>query len=214
MRRVRVPVALRGAVVAASTPLLVALSAADADAQALPRRDFHGGMYTGLGYNGSLPEAIAGAGIWHFFGSTRLGVFADGKITVSSLTGDDNYCPSQLDDCSVSFVEQERTDVVVRDEEEWLLLNVGGMYALAPEFALMFGAGLARKTRIRQYLTQDETEWITDTGTYFVRFDPKPTWEPQVVVGGLLRAGGNLAFSFGYETAPTGLTVGAYLVLP
>lgn len=214
MRRARVPVTLSAPIVAAFTCVLAALSPADAAAQAVPLRDFHGTMRTGLGYNGSLPEAFAGAGVWHFFGSTRFGVFADAKFTTSSLTGDDKYCPSPLDECSVGFVEQERDDVVIRDEDEWLLFNIGGMYAVAPELAIMVGGGLARKTRIREYLTENETQWLTPTGTYFVRRDPEPSWDPQAVVGGLLRAGPHLAFSFGYETAPSGLTVGAYLVLP
>lgn len=214
MRQARVPVMLGPIVATAFTCVLVVLSVTDVAAQAVPRRDFYGTMRTGLGYNGSLPEAIAGAGVWHFFGSSRFGVFADGKFTTSSLTGDDKYCPSQLGACSVQFVEQERDDVVIRDEDEWLLFNVGGMYALTPEFAVMLGGGLARKTRIREYLTENETQWLTVNGTYFVRRDSEPIWDPQAVVGGLLRAGPHLAFSFGYETAPSGLTVGAYLVLP
>jgi hypothetical protein len=103
----------------------------------------------------------------------------------------------------------------VRDEDEWLMLNFGGVYALAPEFAIMVGGGAVRKRQIREYLVESEQLWITPTGTYFVSRDGDgDSWTPQAVVGGLFRASSSLAFSFAYETGVSGLTVGLYWAVP
>lgn len=199
----------------ASACVLLATLPAEAGSQAVSDRNFLGTMRSGIGYSAALPDAVVGAGLWRFLGSSRFGVFADAKFTPSSLTNDDNYCPGELSECTASFVERERGDRQVRDEKEWLIFNVGGMYALTPEFAVMLGGGMARRTQVREYLVEDELLWITPNGTYFVsRDDDGASWRPQTVIGGLLRAGPRLAFSFSFETAARGLSVGAYLAVP
>ena len=85
-------------------------------AQAEPRH-FRAGMRTAIGYTAALPETQLGVGAFHFLGSTRTAIFADWKITVGSLQEDENYCPTALAECVVDWVERERNDFRVRDEE-------------------------------------------------------------------------------------------------
>jgi hypothetical protein len=205
---------ISAAAVALLAPLM--LSAAAANAQAGPQRDFHTTLRHGAGYSGVFPDAALGAGIFSFLGNTRFGVFADGKMTVPRLTSSEGYCPPEIAVCTVEWVQANRNDLMIRDENELLIFNAGGMYAITPEFALMLGAGMARTTRLREYFhdTDDEIGRIGDSGAYFVLHETEPTWGVQGVAGLLFRAGRNLVFRFGYETAPGGMSVGIYWALP
>lgn len=196
--------------------LLLCGFAMDGSAQVVPDRNLQTGMRTGIGYNGAVPDAAAGAGVWHFLGESRFGAFVDGKMSTSNIADDDTYCPAALSQCTVSYVTETRTnfDFLLRDHDEWLAFNAGGMYAVTPEFALMLGAGLVRQTRFREFVTDEEELWITSTGTFIVDRAPDEDWGAQAVVGGLLRMGSSLAGSFAYETRNRGISVGLYWVLP
>jgi hypothetical protein len=201
--------------IAALTLILSGAGTVQAAAQApAPPRDFHSGMAWGIGYSGTIPEAYFGAGGWHLLRGNRFGVFADGKVTLPTFTAHDNYCPPSLQECSITWVQQNRNDFDLRDENEWLIFNVGGLYAFYPEFALMLGGGMARLRRVREYVDPEEDPdiRITPEGNYFVPHFAEPSWTAQAVVGLLMRAGNRLAFSFGYETAPRGMTIGVFII--
>jgi hypothetical protein len=195
--------------------LALAAGAGPLDAQTpRPARAFGSGMKYGIGYTAAVPEAVLGLGGFAFFGESRLGAFADFKITVPSLSNDDFYCPAPIDPCTVDFVEANRNDNELQVIDEWMLFNGGVMYAVTPELAFLAGAGIVRKTVFREFFhdEQDPAERITPTGGYYVDDDEGSGWEPQFVGGVLFRAGPRLAFRIGYETAPGGMSVGAYIV--
>lgn len=196
--------------------LLLVATASKLGAQVAPSRDFRSSMRTGIGYTAAFPDAIAGAGAWHFLGASPFGVFADAKLTVPSRRNSDRYCPPALEQCVIAWVETERNDIPLRNWDEYLLLNAGGVYAITSEFAFLLGAGVSRWRGVREYIDeeQDPDLRINDTGSYYVDHQLEPDWSAQVVAGMLLRAGRNVAFRFGYESAPGGLSVGAYFVLP
>lgn len=189
--------------------LLLALPAHDADAQM--RRDFHDGMRTGIGYSGVLPDAMAGIGIWNMV-TERVGFFADAKMTPTSRRDHADFCPAIFDPCTVEQVESQFIHNIIRDDEEYRIGNVGGMYAITPEFMFMLGAGVARKRTVREYFDEAEDP-ITETGQYFVDHYPDPETEFQAVAGMMIRAGNRLAFRFGYESAPGGMSLGGYFIL-
>lgn len=194
---------------------VLAAAVAPLDAQTpRPSRAFGSGMNYGIGYTAALPEAALGAGGFAFFGDSRLGVFADFKITVPSLSGDQFYCPAPVNPCTVDFVEANRNDAELQIIDEWMVFNGGAMYAITPELAVLLGAGIVEKTRFREFFhdEQDPAERITPTGGYYVDDEEGSGWEPQFVGGVLFRAGRRLAFRIGYETAPGGMSVGAYIV--
>jgi hypothetical protein len=200
--------------------VLVAAAATDAAAQNIPERNFYTGMRRAVGYSGQVPEALLGVGAWAFLGESRFGVFVDGKMTYPKYSSHSNYCPPALQTCSVEWVEANRlsgdnADFIIRDENDWFILNGGMAYAVAPEFAVMVGAGMARRSRVREYLDDEESAElrITESGSYFAPHgDTK--WEPQAVASVMMRASNYIAFSFGVETGPRGMTVGLYFVLP
>jgi hypothetical protein len=192
------------------TVALTCLLAASADAQT--RRDFSSGMKMGIGYSGVVPDAVAGGGVWRMI-SPRYGIFADVKTSVESLRDETFYCPPAVATCTVEWVEANRNDVFIRDETEYLIGNIGVMYAITREFMFMLGGGVARTRTVREYYDESE-EPIVEFGSYYVDHEPDPELEPQAVIGMLMRAGNRLAFRFGYETAPGGMSIGAYFVLP
>jgi hypothetical protein len=195
--------------------LALAAAVAPLDAQTRPARAFGSGMRYGFGYTAAVPEAVLGAGGFAFFGDSRFGVFTDFKLTMPRLTGDDNYCPPQIaSTCTVDYVIAERNDAEIRIADDWLLFNGGAMYAVTPELVVMAGAGIARRSTYREFFhdEQDAAERITPTGGYYVDDDDGSGWEPQFVGGVMFRAGPRLAFRFGYETAPGGMSIGAYIV--
>lgn len=190
--------------------LLLSLSAA-AKADAQIRRDFHSGMRTAIGYSGALPAAAAGVGVWNMV-STQFGIFADAKMTPTSRRDHAMHCPPTLTPCTVAQVEAERNDLIIRDDDEYVIFNAGGMYAITREFMFMLGGGLARTRSVREYFDESEDP-ITETGQYFVDHQPDPETTLQLVAGMMIRAGDRLAFRFGYETAPGGMSLGGYFVV-
>jgi hypothetical protein len=195
---------------AIATALFLHLADA-AGAAAQIGRDFHNGMRTAIGYSGVLPDAAAGIGVWHMV-STRYGIFADAKMTPTSRRDHEMHCPPAVVPCTVAQVEQEFVHLIIRDDDEHVIFNVGGMYAITREFMFMLGGGVARTRSVREYFDESE-EPITDTGQYFVDHDPDPDTSLQLVAGMMIRAGQRLAFRFGYETVPGGMSLGGYFVV-
>lgn len=196
--------------------LLPVLFVGTVQAQAAPpARNFYTTMRTGIGYSAVLPDAVVGAGFFHLF--SRFGVFAEGKLTLPSITGDEEYCPSALGSCDVEWVLANRNDQEADAFDEYLIFNAGIVYAVTPEFALMFGGGAAREDHYKEYLDEnfeDPDLRITETGRFFVDDLAPSGWKANAVASALLRAGKNFVFRFGYESAPGSMSVGAYFVLP
>jgi hypothetical protein len=186
-------------------------------------RDFHDGMSTAIGYTGVLADALLGAGMWQMIPGTPYGLFVDWKQTDSSVRDEDNYCPAGalppvVPACTMAAVESRWNDFPLRDVREFLIFNVGGIYALTPELALMVGAGAVRPRITREY--SELVDWesgdeprVSEYGVYFAPENEEDEWTSQFVIGGLLRAGPRLVFRVGYETAPGGFSIGGYLVV-
>jgi hypothetical protein len=90
------------------------------------------------------------------------------------------------------------------------------VYALSGEFAVLVGAGAARLRQFREYVddTEDGDARITWEGNYLVPHSPPEQWKPQAVVHGMFRVGSRVAFSFGYETTPANMSLGACVMFP
>jgi hypothetical protein len=205
---------IRRHVTTASAVAALVACASGLEAQSGTARNFRAGVHTAIGYTGVLPEAQIGAGVLQFFGNRGIGVFADWKMTFGSIDGDEEHCPPAIETCSVTWALANRNDLSLGAYSEWLVFNAGAVYALTQEFAVVLGAGMARKTRYQEYLHEAEPEErITNSGRYFVYDEPGREWVAQAVGGLLLRAGPRLAFRVGYETAPGGMSVGGYFVI-
>lgn len=205
---------LRRAALLAS--LAAPLATLPLQAQLREPRDFRSGLRTGFGYAGVLPDAVYGLGAFHFAGKRPVGVFVDVRLTaLSGIRHANEYCPAGIVQCTKAWVLDNRNDMNVGEPKEWLAFNAGLAYALTPEFAVLFGGGMARETQFHEYFdeTADGAVRVTESGSYYVDNDTTPTWTPQAVVAILMRGGRNLAFRLGYETVLGGLELGAYIRL-
>lgn len=184
---------------------------------------FERGIRTAIGYAGVLPDAMLGAGALHRFEGTRWGGFADVKTTSGSVTSDRDYCPAGarppvVEACTIAAVEARWNDIPLRDVDEYLLVNAGVLRVLTEELALLVGVGLARPRLIREYAENINRELgeeprVSEFGVYFAPLEEDPAWTPQLAVGALFRAGPRFLIRIGYETAPGGMSIGAYFVV-
>lgn len=178
------------------------------------RRDFDGGIRSGVGYTAVMPDAMVGVGAWHLFGSGRFGMFADAKTSFPDLRDDGDYCPAEIGSCTVADIEANRIEVKIRDVDQYLIFNVGAMITLGPELAFLLGVGPVRHARFREFsdLANDPGFTITDDGTYWAPHESTPQWGTQAVLGLLMRLGSRIVVRFGYETSPGGMSAGGYWV--
>jgi len=204
----------RFAVVAPVVLLLLPLMSAAG--QTPPRRDFKNGMRTGIGYTAAMPDAMAGAGVWHLFGSGRFGAFADAKTSFPDLTRDQDYCPVQVSPCTVADIQDLRSELKLREVDQYVIVNAGLVIRAGPEVSFLIGAGRARHSRLVEFadIVNDPEFLVTEDGTYWAPGTPMEEWSVQAVVGALMRLGNHVVVRFGYETKPGGLSLGGYLVLP
>ena len=177
-------------------------------------RDFRSGMGPGIGYSGAIPHAELGVGAFHFVRS-RVGVFAEAKMTVGTLKDHVYYCPPAITTCDVSWVMSERNDLHVRSKSEWRAFNAGAVYGLTRELAIFLGAGAAREKRFDEFFddaTDEEQERVTEDGSYYVPDSAHSGWRVQFVSGVAFRAGPRLAARFGFESAVKGASISLYIV--
>lgn len=202
----------RTSVSVATLALLLASAGAVATQQA-PRRTFESGMRTGIGYTAVMPDAMAGIGAWHLFGSGRLGAFADAKLSHPDLTKDEEYCPPAISPCTAATVRATRPEIWLQDKDQFLIVNAGLVINATPEISFLAGAGPVRRARYTEFasIALDPDEFITNSGAYWVPEAPRTVWEVQAVVGMLMRLSGRIVVRFGYETAPGGMSAGGYL---
>lgn len=196
----------------AAAAVLMATMAGGAAAQGRAISNPDNPMKTGIGYHGVFPVAKLGIDAWHFIGATRFGVFANAKATFPTWRSKSHYCPETLESCSTEDVRDTGGSILyLRDRTDWMLLNAGAMYALSPDFALRVGAGVARRRPVAEFV--DESHEVIANSTFLVPY-PNDRWDVQYVGSILLRVSNSLALTFGYETEPRGLALGASYVLP
>jgi hypothetical protein len=201
--------------VAAFATLSALLSVGGLQGQALSRRTFEAGIRTGVGYTPVVPHVMLGAGAWHLFGGGKFGVFADAKTTHPRYRSDKDYCPPAIEPCTVPAVEDLRFDLKLRDVADYVIFNAGAVVPLGPEFAVLAGAGVVRRTRFREYYdgALDPDFLITEDGSYYAPHEPATSWGAQAVVAMLIRISGRVVLRFGYERGPGGMSLGGYWAL-
>ena len=168
------------------------------------------GPYFGIGYVANAPDLLGGAAgyvVFPFAGG--LGLYLDAKFDVDS--------PSRGDDFISTLTDREVEDQVsgvefIDDRDSWRSFNVALVRPVTSALSLYAGAGVARRTRYREY--RDPEGELGRLG-FFVVEAPAEEWTPvNALAGGFLRLGRWLDFQFGLESKPRGFTVGGALRLP
>jgi hypothetical protein len=154
----------------------------------------------GMGYSAVIPEANMGVGLFYFPASSKVGFFADAKMTPRSLRDQPGFLGH------VNPIEVR--DPLLRTTNEWRVLNAGIALPLNPDFVILLGGGAAH---LREIL-----EFVDLAGEFsYLGEDPSRTgWRSNAVLGLMIRGGREIGFRFGLESAPRKLSVGVYLFLP
>lgn len=189
--------------------LLTAAGAAPLAGQAARATpDWRAGNTVGVGYTGSLPRALLGG--WAYVITPALGgigVIGQLRTTHRSHEGDEQFIPGMTVQQAIDF-----NDRFVRTVEHWRVANIGVIRPVTAELALYGGAGLGHGRMYDEYY--DETSQRGEFGFYRVLNDAESGGRLNLTTGAVFRAGRRVAFQFGLETAPRGMTAGASLLLP
>jgi hypothetical protein len=169
---------------------------------------------TGVGWVGAVPEALLGFGAFHFFGQSNWGLYSDVKLTHDARSRDPDFNSS----LTVARVEAEfdpELMVPIHDWEDYVLLNLGLMRAISPDFALVVAGGAGRHRNIREYA---EFFWVEGesepqiSGLVFVEDEANTAWKGNLAVNGLMRVGEQVLLSTGFELVPRSISLGLFVV--
>lgn len=163
----------------------------------------------GIGYVANMPNQFAGVSahyISNFMGG--LGVYVDAKFDVESPEDEEGFEPG----LTAAQVEDERGDQLFHEDGSWRSFNVALMKAIAPQFVIYAGAGLADGKHYGQYIDTEGELGIE--GFYWVRDEENSGSEINVLGGAFFQLTRNVAFQVGAESKPGGFTLGVSYLVP
>lgn len=165
----------------------------------------------GLGYVTNAPTIFTGMSAWGVVDVLGgLGLYVDGKLNLSTPADESDF----MNDLTVSEVESTPNQRLMSDESGWWSVNAALVRPLSPELMVYLGAGYAYQDLFRRYYDPEEG-LVQDTfGWYWVRDDAASGGSLNLLGGAFFRIGNRLALQFGYETTPSGGTVGVSYSLP
>lgn len=204
------PTLARAVLPVAACLATLALPAAPAAAQqgsipALSRTQF------GVGWVGNAPEATLGGSAYVLLPrSGGIGLYVDAKFDASNPSGERGYDASVT---SSQIAAQVVGATFVKTEDSWSSVNVAVMRPLTPYLIAYAGGGLARATRFDLWDVEPETPF-GEGGVVWAEAPDQEETSVNLMVGVLMRLTRRASAHFGYETKPSGLTVGVSLRLP
>lgn len=154
----------------------------------------------GFGYVANVPDQPLGLGymkIGRELGA--VGMFFDFKIGSYPYDDSGDY----YDNISINKAENIFEDPRVGDGSRADSYNGGLTVALAPKYAIYLGGGLTTQTKYRSY--RDPTEILGTKGTYWIKESDEKKFN---FLGGLLLSNDRFYFQIGYESVPSGVTLG------
>ncbi len=151
-----------------------------------------------IGYTAKPTQQLLGAGVAAVLSpSGRWGFLADGRISTDRPE-------SRFRRSDVEAGSQPSGS----EREAWANVNAAVLRTITPELGLYFGGGVSWRTaKYRQYEVWEE-EFPVDM--YWVETGDATQADGNLVAGGLFRMGSRLVLQFGWQTAPSGFTVGGY----
>jgi len=172
--------------------------------------DLRNTTYLGIGYVANLPNTFAGASLLAISPKVLggAGVYADVKLSTSSLSNDPYYMANVTPNQALL----QFGDNLFEDQKTYVTVDLALVYSVTPEFALYGGAGYGHRTQYQHYY--DDSEVRGDFGWYWVRNAEESGARINLMGGGFFRLGSWVAFQGGVESQPVGATVGMMLTLP
>ena len=193
------PLCLTALILAAAAP-----AAGQQDPEALSRTQF------GVGFVGNAPDALLGGGAYVILPRWGgIGLYVDAKFDYSNPTGERGW------DASVTSAEVAN-DVggdFIKREESWQSFNVALVRPLSPTISAYAGAGVARGKAYDLF----EVGLASDVGfggVVWAEDPPSEETKVNILFGVITRISSRISAHFGYDTQPSGITVGLTLRLP
>jgi len=164
----------------------------------------------GIGYVANGPDLLVGGGGYVVFPALGgIGFFADVKLDLESPSRK----PEFLSRLNARQVEDQVEGAVLQfPDNSWRSFNMGVIRPVSPWLMLYAGGGYAVRTRYRAY--QEPSQEMGFLGFFWVEAPDERKTTVNTMFGGFMRISHRLAFQIGFETAPRGLTVGAFFGFP
>jgi hypothetical protein len=166
-------------------------------------------MQFGLGYAGNAPDAMGGVSayaIWPKFGG--LGIYVDTKWDIDSPEKDRAFDPTR----TKTTVESELTGAqFLNSEDSFRTFNIALLRPMSPSLMLYAGGGLARAKAYYLYNVPAQGD-IDDA--LLVAAPDQDEDRVNLMAGMILRLSPVLSSQFGFESEPSGVTIGVSFRLP
>lgn len=202
----------RRVIAAASFPLCLSVlslaaaapAAGQADPGALTQTQF------GVGFVGNAPDALLGGGAYVILPKWGgIGLYVDAKFDASNPTDERGWDAS----ITASQVANDIGGEFIKREESWQSINVALVRPFSPTVFAYAGAGVAKST------AYDLFDVALDSGVGYggVVWAEDPDSEEtkvNILFGVITRISRRISAHFGYDTHPSGVTVGLTLRLP
>lgn len=164
----------------------------------------------GVGFVGNAPDAIVGGGAYVIFPKFGgIGLYVDAKFDPSNPTGERGW------DASVTSAEVAN-DIggdYIKTEASWQSFNVALVRPFSPTIIAYAGAGVAKSTSYDLYNVALDSG-VGYGGVVWAEDTEREETKVNVLFGVITRISRRISAHFGYDTQPSGLTVGFSLRMP
>jgi hypothetical protein len=151
-----------------------------------------------VGYSAKPPQQLLGGGLAAILSpSGRWGFLTDGRISTDGP--ESRFLRSSVEAGTLPSGFRKET---------WANVNAAVLRAMTQELGLYAGGGLSWRTAA--YAQYERWEEGLPVDMYWVENEGAGEVEANLVVGGLLRMASRVFVQFGWQTAPSGFTVGGF----
>lgn len=164
----------------------------------------------GIGYVANAPEAMAGAAAYVILPRWGgVGVYVDAKFDVSDPTDQRGW----VGDLTAEELEGQVGGDFVKHESSWWSVNAALVRPVSRYLSLYGGAGLVSETVYSLYNVALDSG-VGLGGVAWVEDGRAENTSVNLMVGGITRLTHRMSAHFGFESKPSGITLGLSLRVP
>lgn len=165
----------------------------------------------GAGYVGNAPDVLGGGMAYAIFPALGgLGVYVDAKFDIDSPENDLAFSPGLTRAEVLSDPDYQGAQFLSTDES-YRSFNIGVVRPLRPTLFLYAGGGLTQRSVYYLYSVPQQGQ---SDNALLVSAPDEDENKVNLMAGLILRISSVLSSQFGFETEPSGVTIGLSLRLP
>lgn len=165
----------------------------------------------GFGFVANAPEIRTGVAAWgvtNAFGG--LGLYVDVKMNLDTPADRDDF----MDGLSPGDVNTTAGQRHSHDQSVWSSYNAALLRPVSRELMLYLGAGYVERDVFARFMDRTGDLDRGTLGWYWVYDESESAVSLNLLGGAFFRMGSRVAFQFGFETLPAGMSVGLSYSLP